>query len=123
MTTVRFYLDEDATSRRLLQALTSRGADVTSAAEADMLGQSDESQLAWAWTHQRVIYSFNVRDFYRLHSDCLVMGKPHAGIVLSRQGYSVGDQMRGLLQLAAMRSLEEMANTVEFLGAWINRLP
>lgn len=61
MTVIRFYLDEDATSNRLLQALRNRGADVVSAIEANMLGQSDETQLAWALRHQRVIYSFNTR--------------------------------------------------------------
>lgn len=33
MTAIRFYLDEDATSNRLLQALRNRGADVVSAVE------------------------------------------------------------------------------------------
>jgi hypothetical protein len=37
MSIIRFYLDKDATSKRLLQALCSRGADVVSAAEASML--------------------------------------------------------------------------------------
>jgi len=39
---IRFYLDEDATSKRLLQALRNRGADVLSAFEAGMLARSDE---------------------------------------------------------------------------------
>lgn len=121
MTMIRFYLDEDATSKRLLQALRSRGADVLSAAEVDMLAQPDEQQLAWAWDNQRVIYSFNVRDFYRLHSDWLSNGKSHAGIVLGKQNSSVGDQMRGLLRLAAIQSAEDMLNKVEFLGSWINK--
>jgi hypothetical protein len=42
MTAIRFYLDEDATSKRLLQALRNRGSDVLSAANAGMLAQSDE---------------------------------------------------------------------------------
>jgi hypothetical protein len=41
-------LDEDATSKRLLQALRNRGADVLSASEVDMLARSDEQQLVWA---------------------------------------------------------------------------
>lgn len=56
MTAICFYLDEDATSKRLLQALRNRGADVLSAAEVGMLRQSDEQQLAWAFERQRVIY-------------------------------------------------------------------
>jgi hypothetical protein len=121
MTAIRFYLDEDATSKRLLQALRNRGADVLSAADAGMLAQSDEQQLIWALENRRVIYSFNVRDFYRIHSEWLSNGRSHAGIVLGKQDNSVGVQMRGLLRLAAIKSAEEMQNNVEFLGTWIDR--
>lgn len=115
MAKLRFYLDEDATSKRLLQALRNRATDVVSTAEAGMLAQSDEQQLAWAWEHRRVIYSFNIRDFYRIHSDWLSSGRSHAGIVLGKQENSVGDQMRGLLRLASIKSAEDMKNNVEFL--------
>jgi hypothetical protein len=50
----------------VLQALRSRGLDVITVAEAGMLGRSDQEQLNWAMLHNRVLYSFNVRDFYRL---------------------------------------------------------
>lgn len=115
MAKLRFYLDEDATSKRLLQALRNRGTDVMSAAEAGMLAQSDEQQLAWAWENRRAIYSFNIRDFYRIHADWLSSGRSHAGIVLGKQENSIGDQMRGLLRLAAIKSAEDMKNNVEFL--------
>jgi hypothetical protein len=119
MTAIRFYLDEDATSRRLLQALRNRGADVVSTAEAGMLAQSDEAQLEWAFHNQRVLYSFNVRDFYRIHTDWLTRNKPHGGIVLGKQSYAWGEQMRGLLHLGAAKSLEEMGNQVVFLSQWL----
>ena len=121
MTTIGFYLDEDATSNRLLQALRNRGANVMSAIEADMLAQPDEKQLEWALEHGRVIYSFNVRDFYRIHSEWLACGKSHTGIVLGKQSDSVGNQMRGLLQLATAKSAEEMIDRLEFLGKWVYR--
>jgi hypothetical protein len=112
MTAIHFYLDEDATSNRLLQALRNRGADVVSAVEVGMLAQPDEQQLEWALEHQRIIYSFNARDFYRIHSDWLSCGKSHAGIVLGKQADSMGNQMRGLLRLALVKSAEEMMNQV-----------
>ena len=121
MSQIRLYLDEDATHNRLLQALRNRGVDVISTATAGQLSQSDEEQLAWALRDRRVIYSFNVRDFYRLHRERLEQSQPHAGIILSRQNYSIGDQLRGLLQLMATKSAEAMENHVEFLGAWIRR--
>jgi hypothetical protein len=120
MTSIRFYLDEDATSNRLLYALRNRGANVLSAKETGMLGQPDEKQLEWALENQRVIYSFNVRDFYRIHSDWLTRGKSHSGIILGKQDYSVGNQMRGLLRLAAIKSADDMIDNVQFLGVWIN---
>lgn len=121
MSRICLYLDEDATHNRLLQALRNRGADVISTAEAARLSQSDEDQLEWAFVNRRVIYSFNVRDFFRLHTAWLTENKPHAGIVLGKQDYAIGDQMRGLLQLIATKTSEEMENQVEFLGEWINR--
>ena len=121
MSRICLYLDEDATHNRLLQALRNRGADAISTAEAGRISQSDEDQLEWAFANRRVMYSFNVRDFYRLHTVWLIENKPHAGIVLGRQNYSIGDQVRGLLQLIATKSFEEMKNQVEFLGEWINR--
>lgn len=119
MSAIRFYLDEDTTSKRLLQALRDRGEDVLSAAEMSMLAQSDEQQLVWALEHQRVIYTFNVRDFYRIHSEWLRSGKSHAGIIFGKQEHSIGNQMRGLLRLASIKSAEEMINNVEFLGKWL----
>lgn len=52
--------------------------------------------------------------------DYLTQGKSHAGIVLAQQqGYSVGEQMRRLLKLIAVKSAEEMRNQIEFLSAWV----
>ena len=43
----------------------------------------------------------------------------HSGIIVSsQQRYSIGEQMRRLLRLAAARSAEQMCNSVEFLAHW-----
>ncbi len=115
MTELRLYLDEDASSNRLYQALLSRGIDVVATIDAEMLAQSDEAQLEWAFAHQRVIYSFNVRDFYRIHSNWLAVGKSHAGIILGKQEYSIGTQLKGLLKLLSRQSATNMKNRIEFL--------
>ncbi|WP_234708792.1 MULTISPECIES: DUF5615 family PIN-like protein [Kamptonema] len=83
-----------------------------------MLSRSDEEQLIWAFANQRVIYSFNTRDFYRIHTNWLERGNSHAGIILGQQNYSVGEQMRRLLSLISAKSAEEMQNQIEFLSAW-----
>ena len=118
MSHIQLYLDEDAESKKLLQALRSRGVDVTSAAEMEMLSCSDEAHLSLAWEHQRSLYSFNARDFYRLHTVWLKQGNSHAGIILGQQSSSIGEQMRRLLRLIAAKSAEEMQNQVEFLSDW-----
>jgi len=54
-----------------------------------------------------------------LHTELLAMGKTHAGIILiAQQRYTVGDQMRRILKLIAVRSAADMRDCVEFLSAW-----
>jgi hypothetical protein len=117
---VRLYLDEDAIDHALIQALRFRGADLLATPEADMMGREDTEQLDFATAAGRVLYTFNARDFCRLHGEYLAQGKSHSGIVVGRQDYSIGDQTRGLMQLIARRSAEQMVNHLEYLGAWLS---
>jgi hypothetical protein len=112
-------MDEDAMDQVLVEALRARNVDVLTALDAGMIEREDAEHLDYATEHNRVLCSFNTRDFYRLHSEWISLGKSHAGIVLMRQQYcSVGGQMRRLLRLIASKSAEEMRNWVEFLSAW-----
>ncbi len=105
--------------KALVQALRARGVDVLTALETGMVEREDQDHLDFATTQGRVVYSFNVGDFYRLHSIYLAEGKSHTGIVLARQQhYSVGEQMRRLLRLIASTRAGEMTNRVEFLSTW-----
>mgnify|MGYP001029073648 CR=1 FL=1 len=116
---LRLYFDEDSMDKALVRALRSRGADVLTALEAGMIAKSDEAHLAFASTRGCALCSFNVADFWRLHTLCLHEGRHHGGIVLSRQQqYSVRDQMRRLLRLIAEVRAEEMKDRVEFLRSW-----
>ncbi len=117
--TIRLYLDEDSMSRSLVQALRARGIDVATALDAQMIERSDRDHLDYATAQGRVLYSFNVADFYLLHTQYLSQGKCHAGIVLAhQQRYTIGEQMRRLLRLIASLSAEDMKDHVEFLSAW-----
>jgi hypothetical protein len=118
MTKIRLYLDEDTMDNALIDALRLRNVDVLSTNEAQMSSRSDEEQLKWAFDNQRVIYSFNVRDFYRIHTNLMKQGQRHAGIILGVQNYSIGAQMRRILRIIANKSAQEMQNQVEFLSAW-----
>jgi len=52
----------------LVAALRSRGVTVVTALDAGLTERSDAEQLAFATEHGCVLYSFNVSDFYRLHT-------------------------------------------------------
>lgn len=117
--TIRLYVDEDSMDKALIRALRTRGMDVTTAQDEGMIERSDVEHLEYATSQGRVLYSFNRRDFYQLHTEYLRQGKFHAGIILARQQqYSVGEQMRRILKLNAAKSAEEMQHWVEFLSAW-----
>ena len=115
---IRLYFEEDSARHSLARELRFRGADVITTTEAGMAGRADEHQLEWAASNGRALYSFNRGDFYSLHTTWLREGRHHSGIILSRQGFSVGEQMRRLLRLMAAKSAEEMRNRIEFLSAW-----
>ena len=116
---IRLYLDEDSMDKALVRALQARGVDVTTALEEDMIEQADEVHLSYATTQKRVLFSFNVGDFYGLHTAWLKENRSHTGIVLSlQQQYSVGEQMRRLLKLISQITAEEMKDRVEFLSNW-----
>lgn len=106
-------------SRGLAVALRKQGVEVTTVRDAGMIGYRDEQQLKYASEQGYVLYSFNAKDFYSLHTRFLEQGQSHAGIILAPQGrYSIGEQMRRLMRLIAARSAEEMVDQVEFLTAW-----
>lgn len=116
---IRFYFDEDAMDADLIHALRIRGVDVTSALEQGMIRRPDSDHLEFATSQGRVLYSFNVGDFQRLHNEALTQGKQHAGIVLGQQQkYSLGEQMRRLLNIAARISAEAMKDNLVYLSAW-----
>jgi hypothetical protein len=116
MTAPRFFTDED-TYGAIAPALRAAGFDAVSTPEAGRLGESDESQLLWAGINQRVLVTFNVAHFARLHIQWLHAGRSHAGIVVSSQR-PIGDALRRLLHLAGTIDATAMRNRLEFLSDW-----
>ena len=105
--------------RSVVRALRARGIDVITALDAGMIGREDRDHLEYATEQGRVLYSFSVGDCSRLHRAYLAEGRSHGGMILARQQrYSVVEQTRRLLKLAAGTSAEEMKTRVEFLSAW-----
>ena len=116
---IRLYFDEDAMDSDLVHTLRIRGVDVTSALEQGMIRRSDEDHLEFATSRDCVLYSFNIGDFQQLHSEYLTQGKHHSGIVLcQQQRYSLGKQMRRLLNIVGRVSAEEVRDSLIFLSTW-----
>jgi hypothetical protein len=116
-------MDEDAMEQALVRGLRARGVDVLTAEDAGMMHRDDPDHLAYAAAEGRVLCTFNVGDFWALHSKYLTAGRTHAGIVLMpQQRYGVGEQLRRLLHLAVALSPDDMINGAEFLNDWAPRV-
>ena len=119
MNLIKLYFDEDAMHSRLVTALRSRGVTVVTVMDAGLTEKADEEQLAFATERECVLYTFNVSDFYRLHTQWAGAGREHAGMILApQQRFSVGEQLRRILRLRATTTTVNMRNQVEFLGNW-----
>ena len=80
-----------------------------------MSGKTDLEQLEYSTEHDRVIYTFNIGDFCGLHREFIAGGKSHTGIiVVYRQRYSLGEQIRRLSDLINPKRAEDMRNGLHF---------
>ena len=103
----------------LVTALRTRRIDVVTAFEARMINRSDDAHLRRATSEDRVLYSFNIADYCRLHRQWLSNGETHGGIILApQQRYTVGEQLRRLLLLLARNTPVEMRSRLEYLSVW-----
>lgn len=103
----------------MLAGLRARGVDALTALEAGIAERPDEEQLEFAASQGRVLFTFNVAHFCRIHAEFLSQGRSHAGIIVSpQQRYSAGQRLRRLLRLIATKTAEDMHNQLEFLAQW-----
>jgi hypothetical protein len=63
----------------VVRGLRSRGIDVLTAADAGMIRRPDEEHLDFAAAQARALYSFNVGDFYEIHTAWTTSGRDHCG--------------------------------------------
>ncbi len=84
---------------------------------AGRLGLSDESQLTWAADEARVLVTFNVAHFAKLHGVWMRKGQHHAGLVVSSQR-PIGDMLRRLIHLGETLDAADLGNRLEYLGDW-----
>lgn len=107
---IKFHLDENV-NNAIANGLRMRGVDVTTSPEEDLIGASDEEQLAYALSRQRVIFTFD-DDFLSLAST----GIEHYGIIYTRQQrQSIGKIISDLVLIWECLEAEYMYKNIEFL--------
>ena len=107
---IKFHLDENVRNA-IAQGLRRRGIDVTTTPEQSLIGISDEAQLKFAVSQNRVIFTQDA-DFLRINQT----NTNHYGIVYCSQGSkSIGQIIRGLILIWELLEPEDMYGKVEFL--------
>jgi len=108
--TIRFHLDEHV-AHAVADGLRRLGIEVTTTAEAGLLGADDSAHLAHAVSQDRVIFTED-DDFLVLAAQ----GIAHAGIAYCHQNTrSIGYIVRALELLWEVYEPNEMVGRIEFL--------
>jgi uncharacterized protein with PIN domain len=110
---IKLYLDEDV-SPAIARVLRSRGYDVVSAHEVEMLAKSDEEQIEFASRTNRIIISFNSRHYSPLAKTYFFSGKEHAGIVVSKV-IDISEMLRLLINLLEKAAPGDLKNSFKWL--------
>ena len=107
---IRFHLDENVRTA-IAVGLRSHGIDVTTTAEAELMGASDDEQITYALSEFRVIMTHD-DDFLALAAG----GIEHPGVCYChQQKYSIGELLRALLLVNECCTQDELLGHVEFL--------
>ena len=114
---INLYFDEDV-PEAIAAALRLRGYDVITVKEASRKGLSDIDQLKYATSEGRTIFTFNVADFHKIHTDLVKKRIDHGGIILSKQ-LPIGIIVKALLKLLSDVKFEKIKNNIIWLSDWI----
>jgi predicted nuclease of predicted toxin-antitoxin system len=107
---LRFHLDENI-DPSIADGLRKRGVDVTTAADAQLVGSDDRDHLSFSVAENRIIVTHD-DDFLKLAA----RGEPHAGIAYCRsQTRSIGEIVEYLAMMSECLTPDEMNGRVEFL--------
>ena len=110
MASLRFYLDENVPVQ-IANQLKSRGIDVVTVRDLNLLGEEDFNHLQNATKQERVLCTYD-SDFL----DMVAYGIQHAGIVFGQQdAHYIGAWVNWLTLMHAVMTAEEMKNRIEFL--------
>jgi hypothetical protein len=118
MNPLLLYMDEDIMEDALVRGLRARGLDLLLVSEAGRQNCSDEDQLVYATITGRVLGSYNVHDYARLHVEWIASGQSHCGLILmEQQRYSLGEEIRMLVRFANFTEMAAMRNRIVYLNA------
>ncbi len=107
------YIDEDV-DVLVATLLLARGFDATTVREQQMLGELDQTQLAFAASIGHCILTHNRLDFEELHTNYLVNSQLHAGILIAkrRNSYEIAERVAILLDTL---TADEIANQLLYI--------
>jgi predicted nuclease of predicted toxin-antitoxin system len=114
---IKLYLDEDV-PEAIAVALRLRGYDVMTVSEVGRKGLTDIEQIKYATSENRIMFTHNIADFCKIHSEFIKRGNEHSGIILSKQ-VSVGIIIKALLRLLSNLTNEKVRNNVIWLSEWV----
>jgi hypothetical protein len=114
----KLHLDMDTSSKVLYKALLERGFDVTRTPNNEVEQESsDEFQLLWATSHQRIIFTFNIQDFVPLAKK----HPRHCGIIFASQSStSLSQSIYALSRMLTETSVDDWTGQIRWLNDWIN---
>ena len=116
---IKLYFDEDA-PEAIAKALRLRGYDVVTVKEAARRSMTDIDQLKYASSGNRVILTFNVADFCKIHSEFITKGLNHSGIILSKQ-LPIGVIVKAFLRVLPDITPEKARNNIVWLSIQGNK--
>jgi len=103
----RFLLDEQL-SRKLAEAAVRAGLDVTAVSGSELEGVDDRAILLAAASQERILVTYDVRDFVRHLRDLVNGGIRSQGLVRINSRSLRPDDLRGIL-----RALISLAGRIE----------
>jgi hypothetical protein len=116
---IKLYLDENV-PEAIAVALRLRGYDIKTVKDAGRKGISDIDQLRYSTSEDRAIFTFNVADFYKIHTEFIKNEINHNGIILSRQ-LPIGTIVKALSRLLSTINKKSLPNNIIWLSDWISK--
>ena len=100
----------------LARELRRRGYQVVTTQEAGQRQADDDSQLAYAATHNLALVTYNQGDFCLRHRRYLDAGRSHAGIFIASRKVGLGETLRRLVRLLESVPAKESLNQIRWLS-------